>query len=331
MSALGGIMGIDEAFDAFQRTVDADRSQVVCARERRDIFKKTFVAEPDVVEVFGSGSLARSTQLKPVHDVDLVIVYRQEDHPEWGTPGASAAQALDYVRGRVTSLLGTGHGTVDKLVRLARWRNHAVKCFIDDPDDPDEFTVDVMPALRREDGTLLIPEAVSETWVVVDPEHLIELVAARQKMWSYFRPMVRVLKKWRKSVKVEGKIKSLVMEVLALECLPSPAGSRPVVLCAFFTAAAVRVNAPIEDPAGYCGPIQTDLDVVGLRTALQEAAETASRAVAAAANGDTDGALRAWQEIFGEEFPAPEAKKSSLKSAGPALIVPRPIKDAPQG
>ena len=30
-----------------------------------------------------------------------------------------------------------------------------------DPDDPDAFTTDVIPALRQPDGTLLIPEALS--------------------------------------------------------------------------------------------------------------------------------------------------------------------------
>lgn len=323
-------MGLDEAFDDFQRVVDADRDQVVLARERRDVFKKAFGAEDDVTEVFGSGSLRRSTQLQPVHDVDLVIVYDQEDHPDWGQPGDSAELALDHVRGRVNALLGTTNGSVEQLVRLARWRNHAVKCFVDDPDDPDAFTVDAMPALRQSDGTLLIPEALTNQWVTADPEDLIRRVAEHQADWKWFRPMVRVLKQWRLSVKVDGKIKSLVMEVLALECMPR-AGSRPAALRAFFTAAAVRMNSPIADPAGHCGLIQPDLDIVGLRTALEAASEIATEACAAAANGDTDDALRAWQEIFGATFPAPEAKNTSPWGAGPALITPRPVKDAPQG
>ncbi|MCG5435381.1 nucleotidyltransferase domain-containing protein [Micromonospora foliorum] len=323
-------MGVDEAFGEFQKTVDAERMQVVLARARRDTFKEAFEAESDVAEVFGSGSLRRSTQLKPIHDVDLVVVYVEDDHPDWGQPGDSAEEALDYTRGRVNALLGATNGTIDKLVRLARWRNHAVKCFIDDPDDPEAFTVDTMPALRQVDGTLLIPEALSQTWVTADPEDLIRRVASHQADWAYFRPIVRVLKDWRRSVKVEGKIKSLLIEVLALECLPR-SGSRAEALRAFFTSAAVRVNTSIEDPAGHCGLIQPDLDKIGLRTALEEASEIATRACEHAAAGDTDDALRAWQEIFGDGFPAPSKKEVSPVVTGPALIVPRPIKDAPQG
>ncbi len=323
-------MGLDEAFDEFQETVDADHDRVVLARERRDVFKNAFGSEDDVSEVFGSGSLARSTQLDPVHDVDVVIVYRQEDHPDWGQPGESAGDALEHVGGRVNYLLGATNGSVEKLVRLARRRNHAVKCFIDDPDDADAFTVDAMPALRQSDGALLIPEKTNKQWATADPEDLIRRVAEHQSDWNYFRPIVRVLKNWRHSVPVEGKIKSLVMEVLALECMPR-AGSRPAALRAFFTAAAVRVNWDIVDPAGHCGPIQPDLDTVGLRTALQDAAEIATQACAAAANGATDDALRAWQKVFGTNFPAPEAKKNSPTVTGPALITTRPVKDAPQG
>jgi predicted nucleotidyltransferase len=99
-------MGVEKAFDDFQRFVNADKEHVDLARERRDIFKRAFRAEPDVDEVFGSGSLARSTQLDPVHDVDLVVVYRDGDHPDWGQPGESAGEALEYTRGRVTDLLG---------------------------------------------------------------------------------------------------------------------------------------------------------------------------------------------------------------------------------
>ena len=121
------------------------------------------------------------------------------------------------------------------------------------------------------------------------------------------------------------------MEILALKCMPR-GGSRPEALRAFFTAAAVRVNEPIEDPAGLCGPIQPDHDVAGLRDGLAAAADAATAACAAAANGDTDDALRAWQGIFGSAFPAPPApKKINPGAVGPAFIPSRPVKDAPQG
>ena len=69
-----------------------------------------------------------------------------------------------------------------KEVRLARPGNHAVKCFLDDPNDPDAFTVDAMPALRQADGALLVPEKSPKDWIRTDPEDLIQ-------RWS---PIVKV-------------------------------------------------------------------------------------------------------------------------------------------
>jgi hypothetical protein len=324
-------MTLDEAFDEFQHAVNAAEEHVALARERRDTFMDGLTGEDDIAEVIASGALARRTQLDPIHDVDTIVVYRQEDHPDWGQPGESAEVALDHCRAQVKRVLGINGGTHAELVRLARWHNHAVKCFIDDPDDPDAFTVDAMPALRQDDGTLLVPEALSKNWIIVDPEYLITQVADRQRAWSFYCAMVRVLKYWRLSVTVTGKIKSLVIEILVLHCLPLDEARRSEALKRFFTAAAVRVNEDIEDPAGHCGPIQDDLDVAALRTALEDAADIAEQACTAADSGDTDEALRCWQKIFGPDFPAPEVKKLSPAVTAPVLITPRPVKDAPQG
>ncbi|WP_280403772.1 SMODS domain-containing nucleotidyltransferase [Nocardia brasiliensis] len=318
-------MGVLAAFDAYQMAIDADPAHVALARERRDIFIGALAGPRDVVEVVKSGSLQRRTQLDPIHDVDLIVVFDSEQHPDWGQPGDSSAEALAHVHDLVVSRLGSGKGTVDQLVRLASDRNRAVKCFVDPPEQEHAFTVDVMPVLRQADNTLLLPSTKDEFWSSADPEYLIEQVTQRQQQWKYFRPMVRVLKQWRKDVQVDGKIKSLVMEVLALECLPLNT-NRPSALRSFFTSAAVRVNWGVSDPAGYCGLIQPDLDVEGLRLGLEDAADKADIACDLAARNDPDGAQRVWQELFGPDFPASEKSESSSSAMSPPLI-----KDAPQG
>jgi hypothetical protein len=169
-------MSVNSAFDDYQDTIDEDPDVVALARTRRDLFKTAFGAEDDVTEVFSSGSLRRSTQLKPIHDLDMVIVYDAGAHPIWGQDGDSAEDALNHVQARVNTLLGFTNGTSSNLVRLAthKDRSHSVKCFIDAPDSG--FTVDVMPALRQANGTLLIPEKLSRKWVPANPEFLINEV-----------------------------------------------------------------------------------------------------------------------------------------------------------
>jgi hypothetical protein len=269
-------MDLSSAFDTIQSHADADPSAVAVARARRDLFRDALTTEDDVLEVVPSGSLARSTQRDPLNDVDVIVTYDARAHSEWGVAGDSAAGALDHTREQIHRLLGATDGTFAQEVRLATPRNHAVKCFLDDPNVEGAFTVDAMPALRQAGGGLLVPEKRSANWVRTDPEFLIAEVARRQKEWDLFRPLVRLLKYWNDT---HGKLmKSLVVEVLALRSLPV-ASTRPQALQRFFQAAVYAVDQPITDPAGLCGEIQPDLDRDAARDLLDEAAGHAWRAL----------------------------------------------------
>lgn len=328
-------MNIDRAFDDLQQEVNAPPEAVAKARRRRNLFCSAFQTDDDVSGCVHSGSLARGSQKDPINDVDEIIVFRREAHPDWGEPGASAGRALDHVQRRVHELLGVNDGTFAKEVRLAQARNHTVKCWLDDPDDPDAFTVDVTPALRESDGTLLIPEKANERWINTDPEDLIQRVADRHAEWNRFVGLVRCIKRWGEDQKTE--MKSLLLEVLALHHLPQD--TRQKALARFFTTATGAVLGPVEDPAGLCGEIQPDLDRAAASQHFQRAAEAAWRAVEAEERGDTDEAACLWRSIFGPIFPAPPGGcgngASGAAVGGLAAAIParprRTVRDAPQG
>jgi hypothetical protein len=317
-------MSVADAFKDFQEVVDADADSVKLARERRDAFRAAFELESDVSEVFTSGSLARKTQKAPIHDLDLILVFDALSHPDWGLPGSSASEALDHVRSRVNDLLGATNGTRERLVRLARWRNHAVKCFVDDPEDTDAFTVDAMPALRR-NGRLLIPEALSSDWVECDPEALIDTVASKQAEWPRFVSTVRMLKRWAADQDI--KIKSLAMEVLALDHLPL-GRQQPSAVKEFFVSSAYFIagGSEVVDPSGLCGPIQADLDYAEFGALLSAASDSASKAIQAQLDNNTPKAIEQWGVVFGSDFPLPPPSTD-----GAATTAPRTVKDTPQG
>lgn len=326
-------MDINAAFDTLQSNINAPMEAVERARRRRNLFRTAFEPEEDVAEVFPSGSFARGSQRDPIHDVDMVVAYHQASHLGWGLPGTSAGDALDHVQQRVRALLGATEGMVAKEVRLATPRNHSVKCFLDDPEDENAFTVDAMPALRQDDGTLLIPEKNSTCWVPADPEDLIERVAKRHADWNRFVGLVRVLKRWADDH--DTYIKSLVIEVLALDHLPED--TRPKAIAAFFTAAANAIWLPVCDPAGLCGEIQSDLDRTAAAAQFEQAAEEAWRAVQAQDRGDTDEAACRWRKVFGPIFPEPEGGCGGdgkvIAAVGAIAATPRrrPVRNAPQG
>lgn len=332
-------MGLLTAFSEYQSTVvNADPEEVAIARERRDLFAGAFGTETDVAQVFCSGSLRRRSQLRPIHDVDMIVVFRSVDYPDWGEPGDSSSAAIIHAQSRVMALLGATNGTYAQLVRRTRasGRGRSVKCFIDtnDTSNADAFTVDVMPALRNADGTLLLPSQDDQRWSVANPEHLIQEIRERQREWDKFVPTVRLLKLWARE-QVPVTVKSLVMEVLALHHLPTDAANVPEALRHFFTAAAARVSEGVTDPAGHCGVIQRDLDHVTLRESLERAADHAEKALVAAGANDQATATEHWQDILGPAF-APDHDRDATAAARRTGIVapaagPRPIRDAPQG
>lgn len=326
-------MDISKAFDDLQTEVNAPPESVKEARRRRDLFRDAFDGDDDVTETVPSGSLARGSQKDPVHDVDVIIVFDPDEHPDWGSPGPSAGASLDHVQARVHALLGETDGSFAKEVRLAEPRNHSVKCWLDDPQVKGAFTVDVTPALRQEGQTLLIPEKQSSRWIPTAPEYLVQLVADRHANWNRFVPLVRDLKRWGADQKTD--MKSLLLEVLAVDHLPEE--ERPQALAQFFAAAANAVLLPVEDPAGLCGEIQPDLDRTATARHLTKAAEAAWRAVEAEGRGDTERAACLWREVFGDIFPEPAGGcgNGTALAAGAAAVTiarpRRPVRDAPQG
>lgn len=327
-------MNLTEAFKSLQSAVNADPKVVDEARRRRNAFRKAFDREPDVTRTFASGSFARGSQIEPIKDVDLLVLYKEEDHPDWNTPGDSAEAALEQTRTRIKDLLGdpASEEGVDA-VRHTMVRDHAVTCWLDDPDDEDAFTVDVVPALNRSEGGFWIPEKSSRLWIPTDPLYLVYLVLdAHQRSSRRFVPLLRDLKRWTRD---HGKtLKGLTMEVLALAHLPRDEPPQ-VALEQFFVAAAEAVFQPIGDPAGLCGEIQDDLDRDAASNALREAGDLAWRANRAADRDDHKNAICLWRKIFGPVFPEPRGGCGNGRPGRvPPVVVPvpqRPVQDLQQG
>jgi len=318
-------MSLLDAFVTLQQNVNADDTQVAEARRRRNMFISAFKGEGDADRAVPSGSLARGSQIEPINDVDLIWVYKSEAHPDWGKNGSSSEDALEYAREQVKRLLGSEQALIDlfgdegkgmKWVRHTRVQHHAVKCFLDDPNDDNAFTVDVVPALDRDPRGFWIPETKSAEWIETDPVLLIEKVLERHGGYGegQFVQLIRVLKRWSKDK--GGLIKGLAIEVLALDHLPD--AERPIALARFFQGVLARLHEPIVDPAGLCGEVQPDLDKDGAEALLEEAADLSARAIAASERGEEAQAQCLWHELLGEVFPEPS--EGCGKGGGEAML-----------
>jgi hypothetical protein len=333
-------MTLEEAFNALQTKVDANPAVVEKARDRRNAFRKGLRAEPDVTRTFASGSFARGSQIEPIKDVDLLALYDHAAHPGWGQPGDSAEEALEHLRERIKDRLGPDNVDPDsdiEPVRFTQVRDHAVTCWLDEPDAEDAFTIDVVPVLHRAAGNgvplgFWIPETSSRAWIASDPLYMVYRVLERHdRSGGQFVKRLRLLKRFSLD---RGKLmKGLTMEVLGLHHMPD--GPVHDALGTFFAAAETYVWQPICDPAGYCGEIEKDLDRQTAADAFKEAASLAWRANTALRRGETEKAICLWREIFDAIPEPPGGCTTHLAAGGAAAGVtvgsPRRVRDLQQG
>jgi hypothetical protein len=307
---------LEDDFRRFEKEIRTDPVAVLLARLRRDKFTEALMACPDVAEVIPSGSLARGTNVGPLHDVDLIVVYKAGHRPPgWGSIGESAENALEHLQGEIGQTL---QGGPVSLVQETQVRNHVIKCSLDpwplDAVLPRTPPVDVMPAIRK-GNHLRVPERENSRWIDVDPERLVKMVAARERQWGNFKQVVRMVKYWADHHGI--KMKNLAVEVLVLEYCPRP-GFLESLSCSdavvgFFKAAAKAKISRLFDPTGRCGEIDPHLDYAKLRRELDASAKLALRAVEAErawqdpreAVGQHPQPEKLWREIFGPKFARP--------------------------
>lgn len=311
-------MESDEGFQSFSQAIKSDPIAVLLAKWRRDSFAEKLKQLPDVIDVIPSGSLARGTQIGPVHDVDLIVVYDKSKHPDYGKEKKSEAaiqSAEDSITHTKNKLLEQLHPWIGKTLpdnetelhsHVVTYRGDFAGIYAEVI--PSAPPVDVMPAVR-EGSHLLIPER-GTGWIDVDPEKLIRQVEQRQREWKYFTEVVGMVKHWAKINELH--MKNLAVEVMVLKYCPRP-GFFETLSCGeavarFFKAAAHAHMTSLKDPAGRCGEIDPSLNFSRLQGALKRAAGLSRKAMDAEHALKNHAGVQAhpddfWRDLFGSKYP----------------------------
>jgi hypothetical protein len=308
-------MESDDGFRSFSHAIESDPVAVLLAKWRRDAFIEKLKQLPDVADVIPSGSLARGTQIGPVHDVDLIVVFERSEHPDYGRGPESAQAAMEYLQNKLLEQLHPWAGAEPGLLPETELRRHVVKY-----DDgwagpfadviPTAPPVDVMPAVR-EGSHLLIPER-GTGWIDADPEKFMRQVEQRQREWKYFTAVAGMVKAWARHNNLN--MKNLAVDVMVLKYCPRP-GLFETLSCGeavarFFEAASKAHITSLKDPAGRCGEIDPSIDFGELRAALGRAAGLSRQAMDAEhawknrfhATEDVKHPDEFWRQLFGREY-----------------------------
>ncbi len=184
----------------------AQREQALASqRHLRTLFSETRVGRR-VLKMYMIGSFARHTSIRPVDDVDLIF---EIDPTHWKLPlfgdKPDPARLLDSFRGAVQRLYpGSSFRRQRRSVGLTLSRIH----------------IDLVPAVADGSGALLIPDRDANAWIESNPAAHFEAATSMNKACaSRGKAMIKLLKHWNAGLPGNARLKSFVIETLAVRIL----------------------------------------------------------------------------------------------------------------
>lgn len=298
------MLTIDDAFRKFKSRLELNDKEQENATKRHNEVRDYLSTKFKIERSFLTGSYARHTKTKPLKDIDIFFVLKNE---EKHYRNKNASVVLDDFYNALVEKYG------EKSVRKQARSVCVDFGVVIDADDNTEYrvvSIDAVPAFDT--GTEYeIPDSKSGKWIKTDPEIHAEKATAAHKAYSNeWKGLVRMIKYWNNNPKhgSEKPVKpSFLIEVMALECLYGGWGGsfdREIQSC--FATLADRICDVWSDPVGLGPAISNDMDDARKQRArqlLQAASSEASLAINHVRNGRNGEALRAWREMFGPKFP----------------------------
>lgn len=256
---------------------------------------------------FLSGSYARETKIRPLKDIDLVMILEEDAYPGYDDDSDPAA-LLDEVKDVLDELYED-----DDTVTIEMQHRSVNLTFTDPP-----YGFDVVPAFVVDGDVLRIPDRKHDMWPRTNPAKHRELLTNannEQHTDGTIVPIIKMLKAW--NTNQGGLVKSFWIEAQTMQIFTSKIESYPKGVSAFFHRAADLILDPCPEPAGVGPDIDislTDEERRVKRERFLGFAGLADQALQYEADGDEDEAHRLWYEIFGNPFPKPPAGKSGAGS-----------------
>lgn len=272
---------VSRAFDELlRRNEPSEREREDAARQHitlRETLAQAF--GPELKKSFLSGSYARRTAIKPLHDIDFFAVLA--DRRFVNQPADACMKPIAEALRRKFP---------DKVVT---WQRRSLNI---------EFSgtgigYDIVPAIEFSGDIYQIPDRKRDGWIKTNPKkHKETLDAANQVAGNKLNPLIKLGKLWNRHQ--GGLISSFHLEVTAYSAFRAPPESYPLGFAALLAHLARRLQSRTADPAGVGPDVDESLSDQDRRRAIAAASEAAQSAQFAAQSGDH----AAFRRLFGPEY-----------------------------
>ncbi|HEX5750683.1 MAG TPA: nucleotidyltransferase [Archangium sp.] len=291
------MLTVAQAFEKFMQGLELHEGEDREAkRQERNVFE-AMRRRLGPRESILSGSYGRKTAIRPLHDIDLFLIFTAN------TSGTGKTVGPEEFLNRVKEALEE-----EFRGKQARLQNRSVNI---------EFNgtgigFDVVPALEdpRRPGTYWIPDVRKDDWIQSNPrKHIDACDAANAKASQRLKPLIKAIKRWRQ---LQGKpVPSFLLEVMAYKGIDSFHPDPRLSIYAqgmahLFQFMSERIMEQWPEPAGLGPPVNSGVGQTNLvqgQQRLSGAARRAARALELERVGDILGANEIWRELLGPDFP----------------------------
>jgi hypothetical protein len=295
---------VNASFATFDDELNLDPRERDRAQKLHNDIRELLEDTRMVASTFLQGSFARRTMLKPLKDIDIVVLLAPELWERLrGPDGPGLAMELfkpPILRHWPSAGFDLGDEPAGKALRVTL------------PDFP--FTIDLVPAFEGENGYVLVGDRHEGSWTPSNTRIQRDRVAARNvKTGGRFVHQVRELKACLKHHEhLLDFVKGSVGESLAHLVINRRLDDKHA-MATVLRFAATAVLSPVIEPGGdddvtaKWSPVQRNL-AASVFSQLAAQAEEALRLEEA---GDVTSALGNWRAILGDDFPAPPRRSET--------------------
>jgi len=280
---------VREAVEKFIQSLElTDKQREEVSRQHtlvREELRKRLNSKTD----FLSGSYARKTAIRPLHDIDLFIVLKDITSPPSEYPDAllkQVRQALQPLRpGKDLPIL----------------QQHSVHIGF----STSGIEFDVVPAFEMpSQNVYFIPERETGRWIRTNPRRHEDLsTQANERAGKKLKPLLKAVKHWNRH-HGSSPLGSFHVEAMSYSAFPQPPAGYLEGLEALFSHLSQKVMLPCPDPAGLGPNVDAQMSATQRRASQQvlESAAGTLRLVITEEKSFPAQAHERLRKLFGSEY-----------------------------
>lgn len=286
---------INHAFEQLRTSLElTDAEQKEASRQQNVVRAKLDQHLGGIDRDFLAGSYSRRTAIRPLNDIDIVLVLNRDTHKDvYPSPSTLPDACLQKVQ-----------GALDRAYQARvpiRLQNRSVNIEFKESG----IGYDIVPAFVVTGGSYMIPDRKRKSWIETNPEkHRDACVKANERAVGKLNPLVKMAKHC--NARAEKRLRSFHLEVMAYEAFGAPPARLSDGLQALLAFLADRVLRTCPNPAGAGPNIDDGMppeERNAARDFLKRASEQAARALRLERENMTEEAHFLWRDLLGDPYP----------------------------